>query len=456
MSDRRTRGVPARGVRARGVRARGVRARGVRGGLPLLAAGLIVAMVAAACGSGTSSKAGNTTTTGNATSTSLGPISKTLGVGVKAKTIDIGVVLIDYDKVKQYIHNTDGNQPQTYQVFFDDINKHGGVGGRKLIPHYYTYTSIGSQGPLEACASLIEDKKVFATIGVLYDATGAGQLCFTSQHHSILITHELVQSVIAKAPPGLLMTVDITPERTINVLLALLKKQHTLDGKTVAVLGDAGTKASVESTIVPGVKALGVKTGATGILTITGEDTTAPQQQLDSLIEKWKTQGVNAVVMSGDDTVGSQFVEKLYKKMPGVLLLTDSSASAMHNGASEPNPNPFAGMLTASGLTAQANFEQPSIQACAQTYKDAIGKAVIAPADLKPGPDGNKVEVYDAVEVACEDLAVGAEVGVVRITGRDRLTPWARERRNDRAGERLVLASLHDVGRHVVRRDGRR
>jgi ABC-type branched-subunit amino acid transport system substrate-binding protein len=378
--------------------------RGPRG-LTLLVAVMIAAMVAAACGSGASSKAGSTTTAGNAPSTTAGPISKTLGVGVTAKTIRIGVAMIDYEPIKQYVHNTDGNQKETYQVFFDDINKHGGVGGRKLVPYYHQYVSIGSTGPLAACASLIDDKKVFATIGVLYDATGAGQLCFTKQHKSILITHELTQSVIDKAPPGTLLTIDVTPERGVSTLITLLKKEKTLAGKTVAVLGSTNSKASIESTIVPGLKAAGIKTGSTGILTISGEDTTAAQNTLDSYIERWKSEGVKAVLFSGDEAVASQFVRKVSKGIPGVLMLTDSSASAMHNAAAEPNPNPFQGMLTAQGLTSQDNFLQPSVQACATTYKNALGKKVIAPADLKPGPDGNKVFVYDAMELACEDLA---------------------------------------------------
>jgi hypothetical protein len=366
------------------------------------------ALIVASCGSGSKPAATSTSIGSGATSITGGaaPESKTLGPGVTAKTIKVGVVLINYDMVKQYIHNTDGNQQQTYQVFVNDINKHGGVGGRQIVPEYYTYTSIGSAGPLAACTSLTEDKKVFATFGVLYDPTGAGQLCFVNQHKSILITHELTQAVIDKATtPGLLLTVSATPERGTQVLLSLLKQEHTLSGKTVAVLGEDGTKASVDSTILPGLKKLGVKTGSTGILTISGADTTIAQAQLDSFIERWKTEGVNAVMLSGDDVVATQFVTKLRKQIPGVLLMTDSAASAQHNAASEPNPNPFDGMLTAQALPAQQNFLQPTFQACAKTYKDAIGTPVIAPADLKAGPDGNKVEVYDAMEVACEDLA---------------------------------------------------
>jgi branched-chain amino acid transport system substrate-binding protein len=371
-------------------------------GLTAVMGALLLVFASAACGSGTKS-GGPTTTPANTAAT---PVSKTLGQGVTAKTIRLGFVLIDYSKVEQYIHNTDGNQPQTYQVFVNDINKHGGVDGRQIVASYSTYTPIGTAGPLEACTSLTEDKKVFATIGVLYDPTGAGQLCFVNQHHSILITHELTQSVLNKVTtPGLMLTVTATPERSAQVLLTLLQRQRTLQGKTVAVLGETGTQTSVTGTLVPGLKHIGAKLGSTGILTISGEDTTLAQSQLESIIERWKTEGVDAVWLSGDDTVATQFVTKLRQEMPGVLLMTDSAASAQHNAAAEPNPNPYDGMLTAGGLPAQQYFLQPGFQACAKTYQAAIGTRVIAPADLKPGPDGNKVEVYDAMEVACEDLA---------------------------------------------------
>jgi len=365
---------------------------------------MVVALFAAACGSGTKSTASATSTSSN--SPAAGPVSKTLGQGVTAASVKVGFVFIDYSSVVQFIHNTAGDQEQTYQVFVNEVNEHGGVLGRQIIPEYETYVPIGTAGPLTACASLTEDKKVFATIGVLYDATGAGQLCFVNQHHSILITHLLSQAVLNQVTtPGLLLTVDPTPERTTQVLLSLLNHQHTLSGKTVAVLGEDESRASVASTVVPGLKQLGVKMGSTAILTINGTDFTIAEAQLDSFIQKWKTEHVDAVFMSGDDVVASQFVSKLRNEMPGVLLMTDGEASAQANGKAEPNPNPYDGMLTATNLPSQQNFEQPSFQACAKTYQDALGKPVIAPADVKPGPGGNKVEVYGAMEDACEDLA---------------------------------------------------
>ena len=55
------------------------------------------------------------------------------------------------------------------------------------------------------------------------------------------------------------------------------------------------------------------------------------------------------------------------------------------------------------------------------------------------------------VQVAREHLAVGAEVGVRGVAGRDRLTPRRGEAGDDRARERLVLRRLDHVGAQVVR-----
>ena len=189
------------------------------------------------------------------------------------------------------------------------------------------------------------------------------------------------------------------------MLLSLLKREHTLAGKTVAVLGEDESRAGVASTVEPALKQLGVKTGSTAILTINSTDFTAAEAQLDSFIQKWKTEHVDAVLLSGDDVVAAQLVGKLRHEMPGVLLMTDSPTSTQANAKAEPNPNPYDGMLAATNLPAQPNFEQPSYQACEKTYQAALGKPVIAPADVKPGPDGNKVEVYGAMENACADLA---------------------------------------------------
>jgi hypothetical protein len=137
-----------------------------------LAIGVTAALLFAACGSSGSSKSGAPTTKGGTL-----PQSTTLGQGVTVTTIKLGVVIVDYKSIASFIDFTRGNQQQAYQVEIDDINKHGGIGGRQIVPSYQTYIPIGSTGPTKACTSLTEDTKVFATIGVLIDPTGARRGC---------------------------------------------------------------------------------------------------------------------------------------------------------------------------------------------------------------------------------------------------------------------------------------
>ena len=62
--------------------------------------------------------------------------------------------------------------------------------------------------------------------------------------------------------------------------------------------------------------------GTSAVLSTGGNpDTTQAQGQLDSFIERWKGENVNAVFISGLDTVSKVFVQKLTAGMPGVMSL---------------------------------------------------------------------------------------------------------------------------------------
>jgi hypothetical protein len=370
-----------------------------------LTIGVAAAVLLAACGSSGSSKGGAATTAGGTL-----PQSTTLGLGVTATTIKLGVVIIDYKSIASFIDFTRGNQQQAYQVEIDDINKHGGVDGRQIVPSYQTYIPVGSTGPTKACTSLTEDTKVFATIGVLIDPTGASQLCFSKQHNSILITHELSQSEIDQSPPALMLTPDITAEREARSQIALLGKQGLLKGKKVAILAETSTKDRITSAIAPAFKALNVPMGTSGVLATGGDpDTTQAQGQLDSFIERWKGENVNAVFISGLDTVSKVFVQKLKAGMPNVMLMTDGDSSAKGAGQdavrAKINPNPYAGMYSLTGNDDQTTFELPAVQKCVSVYEAATHTKVIAPNDVKPGKDGKRDEVFQTVEDVCNDLS---------------------------------------------------
>src|SRR3954470_13626792 len=95
---------------------RGSRVRGRLGFVLLMG----VLVLAAACGSSGSSKASPGTAAPNpATPTT---INAAPAQGVTANAIKVGVMMIDFDCVKQFVDSLRPDQEQAYRIYFDDIN----------------------------------------------------------------------------------------------------------------------------------------------------------------------------------------------------------------------------------------------------------------------------------------------------------------------------------------------
>ncbi len=380
-------------------------ARGRAGAIAVTIA--VTALVVAACGSSssTSGTSGNGGTGAATTVAASAPQVKAYGPGVTATTVKVGVMLVDYGCVKQFVDSIRENEQKTDQIYIDYINTHGGVaGGKKIVPVWKSYCPVTNTGELSACTALTEDDKVFAAWGTFYDPTGDAQLCFAKQHRTPIISDELTEELAVKAPGGLIVTPDITPERRLRVILSLLAKHDTLQGKTVGVLGENTAKSRIDTIVKPALKTMGVKTGSEALLTISGTDTSAAQQQLQSFIERWKTEGVDALVLIGDAASSKQFVVKVRQALPDVLLVADTTGvlnSAQDEQRAGATPNPYDGIITAEGQTGAQHTKTPHAVFCHGIYKAATGHAVPSPNAIVKDAHGQRIELYGQIEDAC-------------------------------------------------------
>ncbi len=331
--------------------------------------------------------------------------------GVTKDSIKVGIALVDYNAIKDFVDFNHGEQKQIAQTYVDFINNNGGINGRKIVPVFKEYPPIpgGKPDPLSLCTSWAEDDKVFAVLGVFIDFTGQGQLCLAKEHQVIHIGHELDQPWIDAAPGGLLLTADATKQGVSASLINLLASTGRLKGKTVAVMGDKNNEGGVNDVIVPALKKAKVKTGSTAILTITGTDTTAAQAQLDSFIEKWKSEGVNTVFLAGNDVSSKQFAETIKSAMPKVQLVTDTDTviqQARDEASAGKKPNPYEGILSGTGLTPSERWanKSPLLKQCVDIYQKASGTKVPGPNDEKVDSSGKKVQTDVAVVDFCGEL----------------------------------------------------
>ena len=350
-------------------------------------------------------------TLGATTSTPGAAGNRDLGHGVTADSVKIGFAVVDYDAIKDFVDYNLGDEKKVINTFVDYLNKNGGVDGRKIVPDIKVYPPIpgGQPNPLSLCTSWAEDDDVFAVLGVFIDFTGQGQLCLTKEHDVVHIGYELDQPWIDEAKGGLLLTPDETKEQAAAVVVNLLAQTGKLKGKTVAVMGDKNSESRVNDIVVPAVKKAGAKAGSTAIVTITGTDTTAAQSQLDSFIEKWKSEGVNTVFLAGNDVSAKQFVETIKHSLPKVQLVTDTDttiAQGRDETAAGTKPNPYEGILTATGLTQSERWanKNPLLQQCVDIYQKATGETIPAPDSEKVDSSGKKVQLDVAVTDVCGEL----------------------------------------------------
>jgi ABC-type branched-subunit amino acid transport system substrate-binding protein len=382
----------------------------------LVAATAVIALTLAGCGSGSKgAAAGGRGTTSSSTPTHV--VSKVLGTGVTATTIKLGVSLVDFSCVAQYVESIRLNQQQVFQAYIDNINATGGINGRKIIPVFKTYCPLSSPSDInvQLCTSFADDDKVFAVIGYLSDAAtdGSAETCLAKQHHTVVISYNLTRAIMSLSPPGMILYPGATPERTDRVVFELLKKQGTLTGKKVAVLAEASTKAEVQNVILPGLKKIGVSSGTPAYLTLSGADTTAAQSQLASFIERWKSENVNALYIAGEGVASQQFMEKVVAGMPGVTLMTDVG-DTLGFGKQEQQagvrPNPYAGLLTAGGFAAHDYDHSANWKYCAGIYEKYTHKVAPDAETVIPGPNGKTLDTNGSINDACQSLSLFHDV----------------------------------------------
>jgi ABC-type branched-subunit amino acid transport system substrate-binding protein len=384
--------------------------------LVIVAGVFAVVLAAASCGSGTKIVPSATVTTGvgGSAGSHNAPVSKTLGVGVTATTIKVGVALLDFKCIAAYIQTMRIDEYKVYQAFIDDINAHGGIAGRKIVPVFQTFCPIVPAPALSLCTQFTEDDHVFAVIGDFVDLTGQAQPCIANRHKTVLITIDLTQAIINSSPPGMILGFDPLQERTVSVLLELLRRQHTLDGKKVAVLGEATTEHSVKTVLVPGLQKMGVNLGSTAILTIAGSDTTAASTQLQSFIEKWKTEGVNTVFLSGLQVSAQQFVPALVKAMPGVQLIADNgnvNTFGQNLQKAGARPNPYDGIIAVGGLSAHTYDRSANWKYCAAIYEAYFHQKAPDQETVVPGPSGHTLDINGSITDSCAELTMLHDIG---------------------------------------------
>ncbi len=314
--------------------------------------------------------------------------------GVSKDEIKLGVTYVDFEPIKDIVDINHGDYVKTYNAVIDDLNKKGGVNGRKIVPVLTKINPLGTAPAQEACLKLTEDQEVFAAVGFfILDA----QNCYVTQHDTPVLGGTMNPTYLkqAKAP---WMTLDSGPEVTPRAIDALAAG-GALKGK-IGVVGVATEQKNLlDAVVLPSLKRNGIK-NTTAIIDTPLTDTVAATQQAGTIAEKFKSDGIKTVLLVGAaPTVFSNALKNSdYRpKLVGVPFSTFQGAAL----SKATDPEIWKGSVTAD---IAAEFNDPSLQKCYGTVEKATGDKIVE----RPPP--GTPDYQASARAACQYISLFAQL----------------------------------------------
>jgi hypothetical protein len=356
----------------------------------------VTLLIAAGCTSGDTTKTGagggSGGNGGGGTSTTLDPKEVAEHPGVTATEIKLGITYVDLKAIASVTNISHGDYEASYRAVIDDLNKRGGINGRKVVPVFAPVNPIGTQPAEEACLKLTADDHVFADVGFFL---GDAVLCPLENHSTAVLGGDMNPERLgrAKAP---WFTLEPSSDVQSDGVKAF-DKAGDLDGK-IAVYAIVNDKALLDDTIKPLLSDLGVKPVATAVLDVPPEDTQAAIAQTAVIAQRFKSAGATKVLVVGNGGVSWAKGLATTDYRPQSLFITTNTILAYTNDAAGADFSVLKDALAADVAGKDAIYDDPKMQTCIKVIEKATGTKIkrSEQVDTKNGEPDNFVSALSA------------------------------------------------------------
>ncbi|MHB8465657.1 MAG: ABC transporter substrate-binding protein [Acidimicrobiales bacterium] len=220
-------------------------------------------------------------------------------VGVTATTIKVGIVLLDLGGASAFGAAVPGFDPKVqqheWQTYIDDLNKRGGVNGRKLQAVYVKADPVDTNSQRQACLQLTQDDKVFLVINGA-SALGTSELCVTAENHTLDFSGQLDPTEYYQRSGGLLITQQQHGNRWFTDWARALDHIGKLRGRHLGILTDQDrADVMVNGGLVPSLRQLGYS--VTYLADVSGDPERGPSE-IPAQLQQMRVKGVDAVFLA--------------------------------------------------------------------------------------------------------------------------------------------------------------
>jgi hypothetical protein len=337
--------------------------------------------------------------------------------GVTATTIRVGIPYVDVAAVKAVGVDIDwGSVPDAFNAVISNINAHGGINGRKIVPYIVAVDPTGTAPAATACTELTQDDTVFVAIAPLM-AT-----CYLQAHVPVV-------GAVLPSANGSGVAQDFTatpPDNAYDPLeLSVFDKQGVFKGKKVAVFGGNPGDQQEAQQVQKDLAKLHIPVVTTAIDSAPEGDLIASNSQVQVIAQKFQSDGVNEVVAVGDGSAtwaqGLSAIQSTYN--PSWVATSESDFSG--DVGANYNPIYLKNVVTSSPLTPPAAlWSRPGTQKCvALDRKDYPSNHINDYSATLPESE----ITFMGIELACTDMALFTDIAKA-------------------AGENLTVASFVKAG----------
>ena len=327
------------------------------------------------------------------------------GQGITAGTIKVGVTYPDVAAIRNLINVDPGNYVVAYTALFDQINAHGGLDGRKIVPTFAPVDPLGTAGAATACTQLTEDDKVFAVLGFFQQPDTA---CYLQTHSVPIIGASLTaaQAGQATAPwfNPIISDSDLIPKE-----MTVFKQEDVFSGKKVAVVG-TNIDQPVINLVLPALHKAGADVVQTAVNSVPDTDSAAQVQEYGTIAQRFQSAGANVVVAVGNSGNGFpsalQSVQSTYR--PRIVATDSVDLDAYVSNKAGYTQSILKNAITAGGYPPPSVWwNDPAMKSCIATVKKDEPTAVIN--DPVTATSSTPV-TWTAPQTACTQVALFADI----------------------------------------------
>ena len=323
------------------------------------------------------------------------------GQGVTSSSIKIGITYPDVAAIRSIINVDPGDYQVAYTTLINQINRGGGINGRKIVPVFAPVDPLGTTAAATACTHLTEDENVFAVLGFFQAPDIA---CYVNTHSMPIIGASLTaaQSAQAKAPwfNNIISDSDLIPKE-----MAIFKQEGAFAGKKVGVVGTSADKGELDL-VIPALRKAKVNVVQTATNAVPDTDVAAQTQEYGVIAQKFQSSGVNTVVAVGNSGNGwpaaLQSNQSTYR--PRLIATDYIDLDAYVSNKAGYTQSILKNAITAGGYAPVAVvWNDPAMKRCIATIHAAEPGAVI---NNPVTATASTPVTWTAPELACQQMSM--------------------------------------------------